>query len=231
LPTSGPFSALRGGAGPRVRGVDWLATQDDDFQRRPLIKLRDPGVTLAEVLLADGRPESLRRAADLLPRLHDFVTSIHSTRYLIEVLALQALLYEAQGERPEALTALQQAVALAQPGGVIRVFADLGPKMANLLRLLQPRDIAPDYLDRLLAAFPSPRSGLPGPGQSGLIEPLTDRELEVLTLLSERMSNKEIAHALYISPLTVKRHGSNIYQKLAVGNRREAISKANRSAS
>ena len=66
----------------------------------------------------------------------------------------------------------------------------------------------------------------PFPDQSGLIEPLTDRELEVLILLGQRMSNKEIAQTLYISHLTVKRHTSNIYQKLAVTNRREAIIKA-----
>ena len=114
----------------------WLATQEDRVRRMPLITFRYSVVTLVEVLLADGQPESVRRAAVLLPQLHDFVTSIHSTRYLIEVLALEALLHDAQGAQAAALAALQQAVALAQPGGVIRVFADLGPKMGMLLRKL-----------------------------------------------------------------------------------------------
>ena len=204
----------------------WLATQEQGFRRMPLIKLRDPSVTLAEVLIADGRPESLRRAADLLPRLHEFVSSIHSTRYLIEVLALEALLHEAREESAAAVIALRKAVTLGQPGGIIRVFADLGPKMGLLLHKLPTRDIAPDYLRRLLAAFGSLPAPSPQPDHADLIEPLTDREMEVLTLLGQRMSNKEIAQTLFISHLTVKRHTSNIYQKLAVTNRREAIAKA-----
>ena len=83
-----------------------------------------------------------------------------------------------------------------------------------------------DAIATLLAAFPAARDPAPALRQPSLIEPLSERELEVLALLAQRLTNKEIALALSISPMTVKRHSSNIYQKLAVGGRREAVAKA-----
>ena len=124
-------------------------------------------------------------------------------------------------------TRSQQAVALAEPGGVIRVFVDLGPRMAALLHQLAAQRVGPaDFIATLLAAFPAARDPAPALRQPSLIEPLSERELEVLALLAQRLTNKEIARVLSISPMTVKRHSSNIYQKLAVGGRREAVAKA-----
>jgi DNA-binding NarL/FixJ family response regulator len=165
-----------------------------------------------------------------LPRLHAFVTSIHNTRFTIEVLVLQALLDHAQGNNQNALAALQRAVTLAQPGGFVRVFVDLGPKVADLLRRLIPTGATRQYVDQILRAFPPERlSPPPQPRpveQPGMIEPLTRREVQVLELLAQHMTTTEIAERLILSDQTVKRHLANIYQKLGVHSRRQAVSTA-----
>ena len=205
----------------------WVTQADRNIRTAPMPLFYVPNFTLVEILLAQGTPASLEEAARLLARLHEVVQATHNTRFLIEALALQALLYDARHERSAALDALTQAVALAEPGGVIRVFVDLGPRMAALLHQLTAQRVGPtDFVARLLAAFPATLNPAAAPHQPGLIEPLSERELEVLALLAQRLTNKEIARALNISPMTVKRHSSNIYQKLLVGGRREAVAKA-----
>jgi LuxR family maltose regulon positive regulatory protein len=196
-----------------------------------------PQLTLARVFLAMDTTESRLRAAKLLARLHGFFTSIHNTRFLIDVLALQALLDDAQGDEPAALEKLERAVRLAALGGFIRPFVDPGPGLAGLLDRLRRQGVAPDYIAQILDAFPKPSARMLSSGvgrqtttqaeaSSSLIEPLTNRELEVLALLEQRLTNKEIAAQLFISPETVKRHASTIYQKLAVKNRLPAVAKA-----
>ena len=153
---------------------------------------------------------------------------------MIEVLALQALLDDAKGDEPAALQMLQQAVDLAQPGGLVRVFVDLGPKMAALLARLNNLGNTTPFVGQILQAFPAAdlndldliSAPLSLANQANLIEPLTNRELEVLELLAQRLSAKEIAQRLFISDRTVKRHTANIYQKLDVHSRQEAISEA-----
>jgi LuxR family maltose regulon positive regulatory protein len=193
-----------------------------------------PQLTLPKVLLRLDTPVSRQQAAAALERLHTFVTTTHNTRFTIDVLVLQALYYDAEGDEPAALNALEQAVTLAQPGGFIRVFVDLGPALVALLERLAGRGCAPEYIDQLLRAFAAepaaidhrhPRSGQPVPPPA-LVEPLTDRELEILRLLSQRLSAKEIAQSLTITVRTVNRHTANIYQKLAVNNRRAAVAAA-----
>ena len=135
-----------------------------------------------------------------MSRLYDFVTRTHNTRFTIEVLALQALLQDAQGDQRAALALLGQAVLLAEPGGFIRLFADLGPRMAGLLARLEPTGVAPDYTGRILQAFgdsapatPSQSAAVSAMGRTELVEPLTEREREILALLAQRLSDKEIA--------------------------------------
>jgi len=139
----------------------------------------------------------------------------------------------------KALSVLNEAVNLAQPGKFIRPFLDLGPNMFDLLSRLSRSNIAATYVGQLLTAFKDEEIGrvqaasdnqAVGPlsliNQS-LEEPLTNRELEILSLLEQLLRNKEIAEKLFISPETVKRHTINIYGKLNVHNRREAVDKAN----
>ena len=127
---------------------------------------------------------------------------------------------------------------LAQPGGFVRVFVDLGPNMAALLRRLAAKGMAGvsgaarDYVEQLLRAFAAEPSDPQSPSikpptlQPDMIEPLTRRELEVLELLAQRMTAQEIAQKLIVSDQTVKRHRANIYQKLGVHTRRDAIAAA-----
>lgn len=194
-----------------------------------------PQHTLAKVLIATGTTESHRQAEDLLSRLLDYYKAIHNTRCQIEVTALQAMLYNALDQEPEAPEKLERVITLAEPGGFIRVFLDLGHQMADLLSRLAKRKTSVKYVGRLLAAFrkegaPMLRTALDEPlppTNSPLDEPLTNRELEILSLLEQLLRNKEIAEKLFISPETVKRHTINIYGKLNVHNRREAVDKAN----
>ena len=126
---------------------------------------------------------------------------------------------------------LERALALAEPGGFIRVFVDEGQPMAHLLYEALSRDIEPDYLQQLLAAFPfaeeeqTERQKSQAPG-SILIEPLSEREIEVLHLIAEGLTNPEIATRLFLSTHTVKVHTRNIYGKLGAHNRTEAVARA-----
>jgi LuxR family maltose regulon positive regulatory protein len=126
---------------------------------------------------------------------------------------------------------LHDALVLAEPGGFIRLFVDEGPPMARLLSEAAARGIAPEYTQRLLAAFSPAGPSRPHPDrvdgpQSSLVEPLSERELEVLQHIAEGLSNQEIASRLYLSPHTVKVHSRNIYGKLGVHNRTQAVTRA-----
>lgn len=208
----------------------WAATFGPLIPSNIMAFFYAPQLTLPKVLLAINTPESRQQATDALARLHTFVTQTHNTRFTIDVLALQARLHQAEGNEPAALQALQRAVALAKPGGLIRVFVDLGRDMAALLQRLARRESGSEYIAHILRAFPAfppPFSSPTRPApQATLIEPLTWREQEVLALLAQRLSGKEIAQRLTLSEATVKRHCANIYQKLAVSGRREAVSAA-----
>ena len=223
--------------GNMAEASHWASTFDPE-PFRAAHRFYVPQLTLAKILLAQDTTESRGRAADVLARLHDFFTSIHNTRFLIDVLALGALLNDAQGNQAAALEKLKRAVHLAEPGGWIRLFVDLGPRMAGLLERLHRQGVAPGYIAQVLVSCHNETKdeGLktkvldssfvaPG-GPSSVVEPLTARELDVLELLAQRLSNKEIAAQLVISPLTVKKHTVSIYGKLGVKNRRQAVSQA-----
>jgi LuxR family maltose regulon positive regulatory protein len=201
----------------------------------PMYGLFSPHLTLVKVWLAQNMPASRGQAADLLGQVQTFCESTHTTRFLIEALALQALLHDVEGNEPAALTALEQAITLAEPGGFSRLFVDLGPGMENLLTELRAEDsgmnqyIDQQYVGQILAAFDQEKTSSPvGQGviPEPLIEPLTDRELDVLALLAQRLSDKEIAQRLVISPHTVKTHTKSIFAKLNVNNRRQAAARA-----
>lgn len=118
----------------------WAESVDSRAHILPFTTFFVPSIALAQVLLDLGTPASLRRASELLERLHGAVVSQHNRRFTIEILALQAWLDDLRGDEPAALAALQQAVALAQPDGIVRAFADLGPQMAGLLQRLARRE-------------------------------------------------------------------------------------------
>jgi LuxR family maltose regulon positive regulatory protein len=182
-------------------------------------------LTLARVLIAQDRSSE---AVDLLNRLLKQAEASGRTGSVIETRLLQALAYEGQGDTTEALAALEQALTLAEPEGYVRVFVDEGPPMAKLLRKAATQGIAPKYVKKLLSAF-EPKSAVKPEIrnlQSALVEPLSERELEVLHLIAAGLSNQQIAKELFISLNTVKTHVKNINSKLDVRNRTEATARA-----
>jgi len=186
-----------------------------------------PELTLAKTLLAQNSASAREQAATLLADMFEHATTIHNVRVQMEVLALQALLEHARGNETAALEKLGRAVHLAEPGGWLRLFVDLGTEMATLLKRLYRQDGANAFVERIFAAFPAAaQSRQTKSDQSALIEPLTERELDVLALLAQGLSNRQIAEQLVITPGTVSQHTHNIYGKLLVGTRQQAVIKA-----
>jgi LuxR family maltose regulon positive regulatory protein len=199
-------------------------------------------ITLARVLIAQGRAEpdgtTLHTPLGLLERLSQAAESAGRIGHLIELLILKALALEAQGDLNRALASLERALELAEPQGYVRTFVDKGEPMARLLREAAERGMAPTYVSNLLTAIETQdQPDLPAPlGQAGgapptpptspLIEPLTDRELEVLRLMAEGLTYNEIAGQILVSLNTVRTHVKNIYSKLLVHKRSQAIAKA-----
>ena len=146
------------------------------------------------------------------------------TGSVIEILVLQALAHQMQGDIPAALVPLERALTLAEPEGYVRMFVDEGAPMAVLLEKAAKRGIAPNYVRQLLTAFGKAEDR--PPVNQGLIEPLSERELEVLRLLGTDLNGPEIARELIVSLSTLRTHTKNIYTKLGVNNRRAAVRRA-----
>ncbi|MFN2219829.1 MAG: LuxR C-terminal-related transcriptional regulator [Anaerolineae bacterium] len=209
-------------AGRWAQEVDLVTDGDFEFHRE--IEY----LALARVFLAQKR---LDQARALAARIHQTARDVGRTQTELEGLVLLALVLSGQGKTEQALAYLEKALSIGEPEGFARVFVDEGPPMARLLYEALSRGIAPDYVRRLLAAFPTTEPEQAGPLQTqvpqpDLIEPLSDRELEVLQLISEGLTNREIASRLFLSLNTVKAHSRNIYGKLEVHNRTEAAARA-----
>lgn len=187
-----------------------------------------PHLTLAQVWIADGSAENREQADRLLHLLEAEFVSRHNVRFLIEVLALQGVLKLIRGEEAAACERLHRALALAQPGGFVRLFVDSGPGLARLLK--RPEFSAGSeadtrYIEQILAAFKDELL-IDGGRRRHAESELTRREVKILKLLAERLTNVEISEQLCISRATVKRHTQNIYRKLLASNRREAVLRA-----
>ena len=215
-----------------AEALSW-AERFDPEPLAPMYAFYSPQLTQAKVFVLDDATESRVRAEVLLNRLIDYLTSTHNKRFLLEALALRAMLLDAKGEGEAAKKELKRAIEMAQPGRFIRAFVDLGPRLGNLLHGLKLDEGGLSYVGEIVAAFRTSSASstsdvtlaptvTPGIG----VEPLSKREQQILALLASRLSNKEIADRLHISPVTVKRHTANIYQKLGVHGRRQAVAKA-----
>jgi LuxR family maltose regulon positive regulatory protein len=223
----------RGDVGAAAQWTTAAGLSPDDEPDYP----REPGyLVLARVLLAQNEPGP---ALTLLQRLLDPAASEGRAGSIIEIQALRGLALAASGDHASALGVLAEALRLARPQGYVRVFADEGAPMRDLLARLyaarqgEPhaaRRIDPSYLATLLRACgqaevaPSP-SGAVG-AAPGLAEPLTGRELEVLRLLADGKSNQRIAHDLVVALDTVKKHVTHVLGKLGAANRTEAVARA-----
>ena len=198
-------------------------------------------ITECRVLIALGSEASLMLAMEKLGHVQQNARAWQNTCQQVEVMILRALGSHFQGQLEAGVSILEEAVTLASPGGWIRPFVEIGPVMETLLEQLSAKKTAMPFMDQVLAAFKqdwhstipavsdSPDPVAPYGGHTisqPLIDPLTRRELEILELLAQHLYNKEIAEKLYISPETVKTHLKRIYEKLEVGSRRDAVTKA-----
>jgi LuxR family transcriptional regulator, maltose regulon positive regulatory protein len=185
-------------------------------------------ITLARLLVARFRGERAGPSADeatrFLERLLRAAEAGGRTGRVIEILVLQALAYQKLGDIPAALAGLDRALALAEPEGYVRVFIDEGPPMTALLRAAAKQATTQAYARRLLAA--AGQAGPHSPAGQPLIDPLSERELEVLRLLGTELDGPAIARELMVSLNTVRTHTKSIYTKLAVTNRRAAVRRA-----
>jgi LuxR family maltose regulon positive regulatory protein len=176
---------------------------------------------------ADG---SISGVVGLLERLLKAAEEGGRMGSVIEILVLQALAYHAQGDLPAALLPLQYALALAEPQGYVRTFLDEGENMRGLLREVSAHEIMPNYTDKLLAAFEAEqRKSEDKPDLSPaqpLIEPLSQREIKILQLIAQGLSNREIGERLFLALDTIKGHNRKIFDKLQVQSRTEAIARA-----
>jgi len=189
-------------------------------------------LTLARVRLAQGREQSspalLQQTSHFLERLVQDAEAKARGSSVLELLLLQSLALAAQGERNAAVSALARALSLSEPQGYIRLFVEEGAPMHTLLRQARSRRIAPRAVARLLAAFET-GEGVPGSTPSHadvLIEALTAREREVLQLLAQGASNREIASRLVVSVGTAKKYVYNLCSKLGVQSRMQALARA-----
>jgi LuxR family maltose regulon positive regulatory protein len=184
--------------------------------------------TLARLLLAQGARDRSDRlvdeATDLLGRLLAAAEEGGRQGSAAEILVAQALARHARDDVAGALNSLARAATLAEPEGYVRIFIDEGPPMAALLKLAGKQPNAPGYVRQLLAAIGS-RPGR-APVDQALIEPLSERELEVLRLLESDLDGPGMARELVVSLATVRTHTRNIYAKLGVNTRRAAVRRA-----
>jgi LuxR family maltose regulon positive regulatory protein len=219
---------------PEVAAIKALSLlhQGDLAGAADLAEKHDLPMSQARVQLAQGDPSAA--LGTLEPVRRQVEEKGHEDERL-QVIVLQALAHHVHGGNKMAVQLSCEALALAEPGGMIRIFVDEGLPMAQLLSEVAVIGMRSDYLDKILAAFEAEErtsnddaslSPVPGPGVQPLIEPLTPREREVLRLIAAGNSNPEIAAKLVIAVTTVKTHVKNIYGKLQVTNRYQAVARA-----
>ena len=203
----------------------WASQRQLSARDEPTYLREYEHVTLARLLLArsaEGSPRDLDEAIGLLDRLLVAAEEGQRDGTVIEVLLLQALARQAGGDAVAALGALGRAVVRAEPEGYLRLFADEGPPMAALLRLLAKDGRAPrGYVLRLLAATAARPDR--APSAQPLVEPLSQRELDVLRLLASDLDGPDIARELSVSLNTLRTHTKRVYTKLGVTSRRAAV--------
>ena len=187
-------------------------------------------VTLARVLLSQYTAHhtggSALEAERLLERLLTAAEAGARTGSVIEILVLQALTHHARGDTAGALAPLERALTLAEQEGYVRVFVGEGPTMLSLLRVVAKQRVSWKYVRQLVDAYGDGGVNRPGRVAQRLVEPLSERELGVLRLLGSDLDGPAIARELVVSLNTLRTHTRNIYAKLGVNSRREAVRQA-----
>jgi LuxR family maltose regulon positive regulatory protein len=214
----------------------WLKQSEISVKRTADYKIKLTYTMHARALIAlarvsPNREQYLDQAQARIAEYWDMAESQGWGGKTIEILGLQALIFDLREEHAKALDHLKRSLALAEPAGYFRIFVDEGPPMARLLYQALSVEISPSYVKRLLAAFPDMEMEQTKPEVMQIsgdewIEPLSERELEVLQLVADGFTNQEIAARLYLSLNTVKAHTRNIYSKMGVNNRTQAGARA-----
>ncbi len=223
--------------GRLAEALDWVRECGLSVGDRPSYLREYEHLTLARVLIAqhrrDGTDEVIDRVIGLLTRLLSAAEAQERTGSIIKILVVLALAREAQGDVSAAIVSLERALILSEPEGHVRIFAEAGTPMARLLQEAMTRSIRPTYTTRLLTALETwgqPQAEAPTaagvPAPQPLIEPLSQRELDVLRLLNTELSGPEIARELVVALSTVRTHTKRIYGKLGVTSRRAAVKQA-----
>ena len=240
LPDVRPIGALKARiwiAQDRLaEALDWARERDLSVDDEVSYLREFEHVTLARVFIACYKRDRLNgfihEVVGQLERLLKAAEEGGRMGSAIEILMLQALVYQAQGDIPRALDPLERALMLAEPEGYVRIFVDEGLPMVALLREAAKQGVAPNYVTQLRAAPSALLKTSFGKDVRGravtqlTIDPLSERELEVLRLLGSEMNGPEIARDLMVSLNTMRTHTKNIYSKLGVNNRRTAVRRA-----
>lgn len=203
-----------------ARGLDLNAPDISTIAPGLLSLARYELLVLAHLLLTLNRPED---ALHLLNGLAENQMPQIQITADIEIQILRAVALDALGQNADGLAALSHALTVAQPPGIIRIFVEAGPRMARLLYQAIEQGIMPAFAGRILAAFPDEPAS---PPPSAIIEPLSPRELEVVACIAAGLTNAQIASQLVISVFTVKKHVTNIFGKLGVTTRTQAVARA-----
>jgi ATP/maltotriose-dependent transcriptional regulator MalT len=215
--------------------VPVLLRQGEVAAAAQLAQAYDLPLSRARVLLAQGDSAA---ALEILEAVRQQMEAKNWQDELLKTMILQAVALRTQGDKDKAVQVLGEALALAEPGGFIRSFVDEGEAMQFLIldfRLWIEKNGQREgqkligYVDKILAAFPQPAAlpqSAPNIQQSAMIEPLSPRELEILKLIAQGLSNREISERLFLALDTVKGHNRRIFDKLQVKSRTEAIARA-----
>jgi LuxR family transcriptional regulator, maltose regulon positive regulatory protein len=192
-----------------------------------LVELHQLSAGRARVLLAQGD------ASAALSVLQHFRREVEEKEWpdeLLRAMVLQAVAYAMHGERDQAVQVLGEALVLAEPGGFIRLFVDEGPPIEQLLSAAAGQGATPDYTRKLLAAFAAEERKTAAlshlPGAQPPVDPLSERELEILQLIAEGLSNQEIGERLFLALNTIKGYNRRLFDKLNVQRRTEAVARA-----
>lgn len=188
-----------------------------------LVQTYDIPLSEARVLIAQNKPKA---AFQLLEPLRQKMENKNWADECLKIMVLQSIAVDANDETHEALAILADALALAESGAFIRLFVDEGTRIIQLLSALYEQGIMPDYVQKLLNVFDTPTTPSTLSENQSLIEPLSDRELDVLRLLNSDLTGPEIARQLIISLNTFRTHTKNIYSKLDVNSRRATVRRA-----
>ncbi len=210
-------------------------------------RIEVPTLTYAELQLYQrSSPDGTHGAIAYIEEALEQAKQRHNIRHVIRLSILRAMALSEAGDPEAGLALLEQTIRQAEPKGLIRTFVDRGPKLRTMLERLVQQHPDDHYVVKLLAAFqavpamrdqngqadaaaianPSSSQRLPGGDASADGGLLSSRELDVLLLLRQRFSNKEIASQLFISPETVRKHAASVYRKLGVHGRRQAVEAA-----